>query len=40
MNITASMIRAYKACPKLYEFQYVHLLKPERPPEALATGSS
>lgn len=38
--LTASMIRAYKACPKLYEFQYIHLLKPEKTPEALETGSN
>lgn len=40
IGLTASMIRAYKACPKLYEFQYVHRLKPERTPEALETGSN
>ena len=40
MNLTASMVRAYKSCPKLYEFQYIHMLKPEKTPEALETGSS
>ena len=40
INLTASMIRAYKSCPKLYEFQYVHMLKPEKTPTALETGSN
>lgn len=40
INLTASMIRAYKSCPKLYEFQYVEMLKPERAPEYLTTGSN
>ncbi len=40
IDLTASMIRAYKSCPKLYEFQYVHMLKPEKTPTALVTGSN
>jgi hypothetical protein len=40
MNLTASMIRAYKACPKLYEFQYVHMLKPIKTQDALEMGSN
>ena len=40
INLTASMIRAYKSCPKLYEFQYIHMLKPEKTPTALETGSN
>lgn len=38
--LTASMIRAYKACPRLYELQYIHMLRPERESEALTTGRS
>ncbi|MDD4835770.1 MAG: PD-(D/E)XK nuclease family protein [Dethiosulfovibrio sp.] len=40
IDLTASMIRAYKSCPKLYEFQYIHMLKPEKTPTALETGSN
>lgn len=40
MNLTASMIKAYKACPKLYEFQYIHMLKPAQTPDALKMGSN
>lgn len=40
LNLTASMLRAYKACPRLYELQYIHLLKPERTSEALETGTN
>ena len=39
LTLTASMIRAYKACPRLYELEYIHKLKPERTSEALITGS-
>ena len=38
--LTASMVRAYKSCPRLYELQYVEMLKPAVTPEALETGSS
>lgn len=38
--LTASMIRAYKACPRLYELQYIENLKPETAPEALTIGSN
>ena len=40
ITLTASMIRAYKACPRLYELQYIHMLRPEVKSEALETGSS
>ena len=38
--LTASMLRAYKSCPKKYWFEYVQMLKPSEKPEALAMGSS
>jgi hypothetical protein len=40
VNLTASMIRAYKTCPRKYELEYVEKLKPAVVPEALRTGSS
>jgi hypothetical protein len=40
INLTASMIRAYKSCPKKYELEYIEMLKPVVTSEALQTGSS
>ena len=40
MDITASMIRSYKSCPKKYYFEYVEQLKPVQTPEALEIGSN
>lgn len=40
MTITASMLRAYKRCPRRYELEYVQNLKPVRSSEALEIGSS
>ena len=37
--LTASMIKTYKACPRLYELQYIHKLKPEKTSEPLTIGS-
>lgn len=38
MDITASMIKAFKNCPKKYFFEYVERLKPTETPEVLETG--
>lgn len=40
MDITASMIRCYKSCPKKYFFEYVEQLKPVETQPALEIGSS
>ena len=40
INLTASMIRCFKSCPRKYFFEYVEMLKPIETPEALSTGSS
>lgn len=40
LTLTASAIRAYKSCPRLYELQYVHQLKPAKTPEALEVGAN
>jgi hypothetical protein len=40
LNLTASMLRAYKSCPRLYELQYIEQLKPTAKSEALETGSN
>ena len=40
MNITTSQIRAFKSCRRLYELQYIELLRPKVEAEALTTGSS
>lgn len=40
INLTASMIRCFKACPRKYFFEYVEMLKPIETPEALSIGSS
>lgn len=37
-ELTASMISSYKRCPRLYELEYVHDLKPLTSNEALVTG--
>jgi hypothetical protein len=34
------MVRAYKSCPRLYELEYVEMLKPAVTPEPLETGAS
>ena len=38
INLSATMLRAYKSCPRLYELQYVEGLKPAKPAEYLKTG--
>lgn len=40
MNVTTSMIRSFKSCKRLYELQYIEMLKPKVEAEALTTGSS
>ena len=40
MELTASMVRCFKQCPRRYELEYVHCLKPTVPQAALAMGSS
>ena len=40
IEVTASMIRAYKSCRRLYELEYVECLKPVAPYEPFVTGSS
>ena len=35
MDVTASMLRSFKSCPKKYYFEYVEQLKPAQTPEAL-----
>lgn len=40
IELTASMLRCFKSCPRKYFFEYVELLKPEVRQEALETGSS
>jgi hypothetical protein len=40
INLTASMLRAYKACPRLYELQYIEGLKPEKTPTYFEMGSN
>jgi hypothetical protein len=40
MHVTASMLRAYKACPRLYELEYIEGLKPAKTPEYFETGSN
>ena len=39
-ELTASMIGTFKRCPRRYELEYIHDLKPTEPSEALAIGSS
>ena len=39
-ELTASMIWSYKRCPRRYELEYIHCLKPTEPAEALNIGSS
>ena len=39
-ELTASMIGSYKRCPRRYELEYVHDLKPVESPDALVLGSS
>ncbi len=38
-ELTASMIGSYKRCPRLYELEYIHELKPVASSEALTVGS-
>lgn len=40
MDVTASMLRSFKSCPKKYYFEYVEQLKPAQTPEALEIGSN
>ena len=40
LTLTASMIRSYKTCPRRYELEYIEMLKPAVPLEALETGSN
>ena len=39
-ELTASMIASYKKCPRRYELEYIHNLKPSVVSDALAIGSS
>lgn len=39
-EITSSMISAYKRCPRRYELEYIHDLKPVTISEALAVGTN
>ena len=38
-EITASMIGSYKKCPRRYELEYIHDLKPVTASEALTIGT-
>ena len=40
MDITTSQIRSFKSCRRLYELQYIELLRPKVESEALTTGAS
>ena len=40
IELTASMIRCYKSCPRRYELEYIEMLKPEEKIEALEIGSN
>lgn len=40
MEITTSQVKAFKTCRRLYELQYIELLRPKVESEALTTGSS
>ena len=39
-EITASMIASFKKCPKRYELEYIHDLRPVSTSDALMTGTS
>ena len=39
-ELTSSMVRTFKQCPRRYELEYVHMLIPNQTPEALEVGSS
>ena len=39
-ELTATMIGSYKRCPRLYELEYIHELKPVSTSEALMVGSN
>lgn len=39
-EFTTSMLRQYKNCQRRYDFEYIELIKPAVPAEALAIGSS
>ena len=39
-ELTASMIASYKKCPRRYELEYIHELKPIEKSEALEIGSN
>ena len=40
INLTASMIASFKKCPRRYELEYIHELKPISNSEALIVGSN
>jgi hypothetical protein len=40
INLTASMLRTYKACPRLYELEYIEGLKPAKREEYFEMGSN
>ncbi|MBQ9526881.1 MAG: PD-(D/E)XK nuclease family protein [Fretibacterium sp.] len=39
IELTASMVKSFKQCPRRYELEYVHNLKPRTPAEYLTTGA-
>ena len=39
-NLTASMLRTYKSCPRLYQLQYIEMLKPAVAADYLTTGTN
>ena len=39
-ELTASMISSYKKCPRRYELEYIHELKPVIVSEALSVGTN
>ena len=39
-ELTASMIGSYKRCPRRYELEYIHNLRPTAPSEALEIGTT
>ena len=38
-ELTASMIASFKKCPRWYELEYIHELKPVTTSEALSVGT-
>ena len=39
MDLTASMVKCFKQCPRRYELEYVYDLKPKTPAEYLSLGT-